>query len=63
MGHGSADICILSERPIFKSDIMVEAKPIGGLRMIDNGEADDKIVAVLRSDLVYGNMTDINDCP
>jgi inorganic pyrophosphatase len=57
------DICILSERPIFKSDIMVEAKPIGGLRMIDNGEADDKIVAVLRSDLVYGNMTDISDCP
>jgi inorganic pyrophosphatase len=31
--------------------------------MIDNGEADDKIVAVLRSDLVYGNMTDISDCP
>ena len=57
------DICILSERPIFKSDIMVEAKPIGGLRMIDNGEADDKIIAVLRSDLVYGNMTDIRDCP
>jgi inorganic pyrophosphatase len=57
------DICILSERPIFKSDILVEAKPIGGLRMIDNGEADDKIVAVLRGDLVYGNMTAIEDCP
>jgi len=57
------DICILSERPIFKSDIMVEAKPIGGLRMVDNGEADDKIIAVLRGDLVYGNMTDLADCP
>lgn len=57
------DICILSERPIFKSDIMVEAKPIGGLRMLDNGEADDKIIAVLRADPVYGNMTGIEDCP
>lgn len=57
------DICVLSERPIFKSDILVEAKPIGGLRMIDNGEADDKIIAVLRGDLVYGNMTEIGDCP
>lgn len=57
------DICVLSERPIFKSDIMVEAKPIGGLRFIDNGEADDKIIAVLRGDLVYGNMTEISDCP
>ncbi|HVM32797.1 MAG TPA: inorganic pyrophosphatase [bacterium] len=57
------DICVLSERPIFKSDILVEAKPIGGLRMIDNGEADDKIIAVLKSDLVYGEWNDISDCP
>lgn len=57
------DICILAERPIFKSDILVEAKPIGGLRMIDNGEADDKIIAVLRGDLVYGNWNEMNDCP
>jgi len=57
------DICILAERPIFKSDILVEAKPIGGLRMIDNGEADDKIIAVLKADLVYGNFNDIKDCP
>jgi len=57
------DICILSEKPIFKSDILVEAKPIGGLRMIDNGEADDKIIAVLKGDLVYGNWNNITDCP
>lgn len=57
------DICILSERPIFRSDILVEAKPIGGFRMIDNGEADDKIIAVLKGDLVYGNWNEINDCP
>ena len=57
------DICVLSERPIFKSDIMLEAKPIGGFRMRDNGEADDKIIAVLRGDLVYGNMGEISDCP
>lgn len=56
------DICILSERPIFKSDILIEAKPIGGLRLLDNGEADDKIIAVLKGDLVYGGWEDIKEC-
>lgn len=31
--------------------------------MIDNNEADDKIIAVLNKDAVYGGYTDINDCP
>ena len=42
------DICVLTEREIPHGDILVEAMPIGGLRMIDGDEADDKIVAVLR---------------
>ncbi len=57
------DICILTEKDITHGDIIVMARPIGGFRMIDNNEADDKIIAVLNKDAVYGNYTDINDCP
>jgi len=47
------DICVLTEREITHGNILVQAKPIGGLRMIDGGEADDKIIAVLKNDEVY----------
>jgi len=57
------DICILTEKDITHGDLIVKARPIGGFRMIDNDEADDKIIAVLNKDAVYGNYKDINDCP
>jgi inorganic pyrophosphatase len=57
------DICVLSEKLVPRGDILLQAKPIGGLRMIDGGEADDKIVAVLKDDASYGYWSDIDDCP
>jgi inorganic pyrophosphatase len=57
------DICVLTERPITHGDILVEAIPIGGFRLIDDNEADDKIIAVLRNDAVYGEWTDLKQCP
>ncbi|MCF6183875.1 MAG: inorganic pyrophosphatase [Bacteroidales bacterium] len=57
------DICILTEKEITHGDILVQAKPIGGFRMIDGNEADDKIIAVLKGDAVYGDYKDITDCP
>jgi inorganic pyrophosphatase len=57
------DICVLTERPITHGNILVEAVPIGGLRMIDRNEADDKIVAVMRGDLVYGGIEELDGCP
>lgn len=57
------DICVLTEKNLKHGDILLEAIPIGGLRMIDHGEVDDKIVAVLKNDAVYGNYTDINEVP
>jgi len=57
------DICILTEKEITHGDILVQAKPIGGFRMIDGNEADDKIIAVLKDDAVYGEYNDISDCP
>lgn len=57
------DVCVLTERNITHGNIIVPAIPIGGFRMIDNGEADDKIIAVLKGDEVYENWNDITDCP
>lgn len=57
------DVCVLTEKPITHGDILVQARPIGGLRMIDGNEADDKIIAVLQGDAVYGALREISDCP
>jgi inorganic pyrophosphatase len=57
------DICVLTERNITSGDIILEAIPVGGFRMIDKGEADDKIIAVLKQDLIYGILKDITECP
>ncbi|RMH65766.1 MAG: inorganic pyrophosphatase [Calditrichaeota bacterium] len=57
------DICVLTERPITQSNIIVQSVVIGGFRMIDNNEADDKIIAFLKDDFVYGVWKDISDVP
>ncbi|MEW5738783.1 MAG: inorganic pyrophosphatase [Myxococcota bacterium] len=57
------DVCVLTEKPITHGAIIVEARPIGGLRMIDGNQADDKIIAVLKGDSVYGNWNSITDVP
>ena len=57
------DICVITERPIEQGDILVRAVPVGGLRMIDGNEADDKIVAVLEGDAVFGSSQDVADLP
>lgn len=57
------DICVLTEKLIPRGDILLQARPIGGLRMIDKGEADDKVIAVLEGDAAYGNWRDIHQCP
>ncbi len=41
----------------------MEAIPIGGFKMIDDGEADDKIVAVMVSDHAFGHFRDIAELP
>lgn len=57
------DICVLTEKNIAHGDLLVNAIPIGGFRMIDGNEADDKIIAVLRNDTVYGHFKDISEVP
>ena len=57
------DICVFSERPITKSEIILSARVIGGLQMIDDEEADDKIIAVLESDDIWGSAQKLSDLP
>ncbi|MCF8309565.1 MAG: inorganic pyrophosphatase [Bacteroidales bacterium] len=55
------DICVLTEKEIVHGDILVEAIPIGGFRMLDGNESDDKIIAVMKDDAVYGDFKDISE--
>ncbi len=57
------DVCVLTDRPITHGNIIVECVPIGGFRMLDGGEADDKIIAVLKGDATYGHCEDISQVP
>lgn len=57
------DICVLTEKVIPHGDIIVHCRPIGGFRMIDHQEADDKIIAVLVGDAVYGGYQDVSELP
>ncbi len=57
------DVCVISERTIDRSDITLTARVVGGLRMLDGGEADDKIIAVLENDDVWQDAEDIADIP
>lgn len=55
------DICVLSERPIGRSEVVVPSRVLGGFRMLDRGEADDKIIAVLASDPYFAQAKTVRD--
>jgi len=57
------DICVISERPINRSEIFLNAVVVGVLQMLDNMEADDKIIAVLENDHIYGHIRTIEELP
>ena len=57
------DICVLSEKTFSHGDILLQAIPIGGLRLLDKGEADDKIIAVLKGDAAFGEIREVSDLP
>lgn len=56
------DILILSQMQLYPLCI-VQAKVIGVMRMIDNGEADDKIIAVAEGDMSVNHINDISEMP
>ena len=57
------DVCVLTERNIVHGNILIHARPIGGFRMIDNNQADDKIVAIMNDDKIYSQWNDMTELP
>ena len=57
------DICVLSQQRIDRAEIVIPARVVGGIALLDGGEADDKIIAVLKSDPVFDYATDIKHLP
>ena len=57
------DILVLSEHHIPRGDIILKAVPIGGFCLIDDGEADDKIIAILKGDKVFEQYKEIGELP
>jgi inorganic pyrophosphatase len=57
------DVCIIAENTFVHGDIIVRAIPVGGFRLLDGDQVDDKIIAVMVDDLVYGQIRDLKECP
>ena len=57
------DICVVSERPINRSEIFLNAVVVGVVQLLDHEEADDKIIAVLENDHIYGHIQNIDELP
>lgn len=61
--HDPLDICVLSSHNFPAGGMLMDVKPIGGFKMIDGGEADDKVIAVLVDDHAFGHYNDISELP
>jgi inorganic pyrophosphatase len=64
--HGDGDpldICVLSERPISRAEVLLQARVVGGLPMRDRGEADDKILGILKDDPAFGGIAEVDEIP
>jgi inorganic pyrophosphatase len=57
------DICVISERPVDHADVIMDTRVIGGLQMLDDDEADDKIIAVLENDTMWSEVADLDGLP
>lgn len=57
------DVCVLTENVVVRGDIILSAITIGGFRLLDGDEVDDKIICVMVDDLVFGEIDDISKCP
>lgn len=60
--HDPLDIVVLSQVAL-QPMCIVRARVIGVMRMIDNEEADDKIISVATDDVSVGHLKHINDLP
>lgn len=56
------DVLVMTNLPTFTGCI-VEARPIGLFRMLDKGDADDKVLTVLNYDPFFNDFKDYTDLP
>jgi inorganic pyrophosphatase len=61
--HDPLDICVLSQQRIDRAEIVMPVRVVGGIQVLDGGEADDKIVAVLESDTVFDYAKELSQLP
>jgi inorganic pyrophosphatase len=61
--HDPLDICVLSQQRIDRAEIVLPARVVGGIQVLDGGEADDKIIAVLGSDTVFDYAKELDQLP
>jgi len=54
------DVLVVSTFPLFPG-VLVTVRPVGVIKMIDNGESDDKIIAVPVDDKRWEHVQDIAD--
>lgn len=57
------DICVLTERPIARAEVLIRTRVVGGIPMLDGGAADDKIIGILDDDPVFGHIRDVDEVP
>lgn len=57
------DICVLSQQRIDRAEVVLSARVVGGIQLLDGGEADDKIIALLTSDTVFDYAKDLKNLP
>ena len=57
------DICVISERPLTRAEVILNARVVGGIEATDGGEADDKIISVLENDEYLSDVQDVSQLP
>jgi len=60
--HDPLDVLVLGQEPVVPLSIMI-ARPVGAMRMEDQGEEDDKIIAVHADDPEYAHYQSIYELP
>jgi len=60
--HDPLDIVVLTQVTVVPR-CLIPSKVIGVMRMIDKGEADDKIIAVAMQDVSVSHIEDVKDMP
>jgi inorganic pyrophosphatase len=57
------DICVITERPVSRAEVILRARVIGVIKTLDNQRADDKILATLANDMLWSDVREISDLP